>query len=187
MEPVDRLYTIDGLPVQVSAQGPPDGRTVVLLDMSRTVGSPYQELRDRLHVAKVQTVGISARLPLSDKAIVAILDSLSIRCAVLVGDGPCAEIAWLTAAHHPQRITGLVVIDGGHPGTAHNDSRDALCPQVFADTTALVSSRGAGSIARASRRHVRGDFRIADLAGTRGSRHFIAQLSTEIVMHTLSV
>lgn len=188
MESVDHMYPIDGLPVQVSVQGPAGGRTVVLLDKSHTGESPYQDIRDRLHVAKVHTVGISAGFVVSDRAVVGILDSLRIPCAVLVGDGPCAKIAWQTAAHHPQRITGLVVIDGGHPRTTNGARRDDdLCPHVFADTTALVSSRAAGSIARASRCYVRGDFRMADLAGTRGSRHFITQLSTEIVMRTLSV
>jgi pimeloyl-ACP methyl ester carboxylesterase len=141
-------------------------------------------------VAKVHTVGISAGCAVSGKAVVGILDSLRVPSAVLVGDGPCAEIAWQAAAHHPQRITGLVVIDGGHPNTgvgARADDGANLCPHVFADTTALVSSHAAGSVARASRRYVRGDFRLADLAGPRGSRHFIAQLSSEIVMRSLTV
>jgi pimeloyl-ACP methyl ester carboxylesterase len=180
------MYTIEGHPVQVSTQGPAGGRTVVLLDISPTGESPYQDIRDRLHVAKVHTVGISAGFAVSGKAVVGILDSFGVPCAVLVGDGPCAESAWRAAAHHPQRITGLVVIDGGHPRAANGLDGDDLCPHVFADTTALVSSRAAGSAARASRRYVRGDFRMADLAGPRGSRHFIAQMSTEIVMRTLS-
>jgi pimeloyl-ACP methyl ester carboxylesterase len=182
------MYTVDGLAVQVSTQGPAGDRTVVVLDMSHTGESRYQDIRDRLHVAKVQTVGISAGFVVSDKAVIDILDSLRIPCAVLVADGPCADMAWQAAAHHPQRITGLVLIDGGHPRAANRARRDDdLCPHVFADTTVLVSSSAAGSIARASRCYVRGDFRMADLAGPRGSRHFIAQLSTEIVMRTLSV
>ncbi|UNB49914.1 alpha/beta hydrolase [Mycolicibacterium sp. YH-1] len=188
-ESVDRVYTIDGLAVHVTAQGPAGGKTVVLLDQRSNGESPYRAIRERLHIAKVRTVDISADRAVSDKAVIQILDALRVRYAVLVGDRAGAEIGWKTAAHHPQRITGLVVIDRGHPRTADLTGTicDKYCPHVCTDTTVLVSTGAAHSIARASRRYVRGDFRIAELAGRRGSRHFIAQLSTEIVLRTLSL
>ena len=64
--------------------------------------------------------------------------------------------------------------------------RDDDCPAVEVDTTILVSSRSAHAVARASRRHVHADFRLVELAGPRNSRHFTAQLATEIVVRALS-
>ncbi len=187
-ESADRLYTIDGLPVQVSALGPKDGRSVVLLSqLPWDIGS-YQEIQQRLRVARIQSVQISANRPLSAKAVIGLLDALDVRSAVVVGDRAAADMAWQTAAHHPQRVTGLVVIDRGHPRAADitGTVRDRNCPLVLVNTTTLVSTASHHSVARASRRHVRGDFRITELAGCRGSRHFTSQLSTEIVLRSLT-
>jgi hypothetical protein len=45
---------------------------------------------------------------------------------------------------------------------------------------------GASPYQAVRERHVLGEFRLAELAGWRGSRHFIAQLSTEIVLRSHS-
>ncbi len=88
----------------------------------------------------------------------------------------------------PERFTGLVVVDGGHPRVADVESvvRDEDCPHVQVDTTALASTPAARTVAQASRRYVQGDFRLVELAGWRGSRHFTVQLATEIVLRSHS-
>lgn len=187
-ESVDRFYTVDGLPVQVNLLGPRVGRSVVLLGQLPWNAGSYPEIQERLRLARIQSIQITASRPLSTKAVIGLLDALAVRSAVVVGDRAGAEMAWHTAAHNPQRVTGLVVIDRGHPRTADTIGvvRDGSCPLVLADTTALVSTASQHSVARASRRHVRGDYRITDLAGRRGSRHFASQLSTEIVLRSLT-
>jgi len=55
---------------------------------------------------------------LTTKSAVGILDALEVAGVVLVGDRFGAELGWKLAATHPERFTGLVVIDCGHPGMA---------------------------------------------------------------------
>ncbi len=185
----ENISTIDGINIQVRSQGPKEWRTVVLLDALSDDRPQYRGVLARLQVAKVRTVVVASHRPVGVKAVIDVLDTLNVPCAVLVGDRAEAETAWKTAAHHPERIIGLVVIDGGRPkvpGVSCTVCEDH-CPPVLTDTTALVSTTAAKSIARASRRYVRGDFRIAELVGRRGSREFTAQLSTEIVLRSVSV
>ena len=79
-----------------------------------------------------------------------------------------------------------MVIDCGHPRVPDINGviRDQHCPPVQVDTTALVSTPAAHGVARASRRYVHGEFRLTDLAGWRKSRHFTAQLASEIVLRS---
>lgn len=183
------ISTFDGIDIQVRSQGPNEWRTVVLLDALSDDTPRYSGVLSRLQVAKVRTVVIASHQPVAVKAVIDVLDTLNVPSAVLVGDRAEAETAWRTTAHHPERISGLVVIDGGHPKTPSVSCTvcENQCPPVLANTTALVSTTAAKSIARASRHYVRGDFRIAELVGRRGSREFTAQLSTEIVLRALSV
>lgn len=179
---------IDGHRVQVSEDGSAAGRTIVLLDALSNETSQYQDVLARLQVANVRTVIIASDVPAAANAVIGILDTLGIQCAILVGAREDAETAWTTTAHHPERIIGLVVIDRGRPTTPHVTCTMCRehCPPVFTDTTALVSTAAAKSIARASRRYVHGHFRIAELVGRRGSHEFAAQLSTEIILRALS-
>jgi pimeloyl-ACP methyl ester carboxylesterase len=181
---LEHVDTIHGFTIPVDVQGPKDGRTIVIFDEPWCETSPYEAVRQRLHIAGLRTVLIGARRRLSAKAVVGVLDALPVKGAVLVGDHLGAELAWELAATHHERFAGLVVIDCGHPRVADVNGvvRDEHCPHVHADTTALVSSRAAEAVARASRRYVRGDFRLTELAGWRGSRHFTAQLTTEILL-----
>lgn len=190
-EAVDYVDTVEGFRVPVSMAGPENGRSIVMFEETRHNSDAYAALRERLHrlhIALLRTVVIAADPRLTDKSVLAILDAAGVASGVLVGDGVGAEFGWRLAATHPERFTGLVVIDGGHPRVADVNGviRDQDCPHVHVDTTALVSTPAAHAVAQASRRYVLGDFRLAELAGWRGSRHFTAQVATEIVLRAHS-
>ncbi len=179
---------IDGITVPVMMSGPDTGRTIIMLDEPPHTIDAYDSVRERLHVAMFRTVVVSTSNGLTAKAIIAVLDQLKIVGGLLVGDGACGELAWSLAATHTGRFTGLVVIDCGHPAVpdAEGNIRDIDCPAVEVDTTALVSSSATQAVARASRRLVQGEFRMAELAGRRTSQYFTTQLAAEIVMRALS-
>jgi len=182
------MTVIDGAVVAVTLSGPTRGRTIIMLEDPARDSVTQDALRERLQVAMFRTVSIPVLDGLNAKSIIALLDQLRISGGLLVGDGVGAELAWDLAACHRGRFTGLVAIDCGHPGVPNTDGviRDSDCPAVEVDTTIMVGDRSAQAIARASRRNVHADFRLVDVAGPRNSRHFIAQLATEIVMRALS-
>lgn len=179
---------IDGFQVPVRLSGPDKGRVVIMFDGTPDTTDSYDIVRERLHVAMFRTVVLPTHEGLSSKAIIGILDRLKAAGGLLVGDGAGGELAWDLAATYRERFTGLVVVDCGHPRVPNDGGviRDKHCPAVEVDTTALVSTRAAHGVARASRRYVHGEFRLVELAGPRKSRHFTAQLTAEIVVRALS-
>lgn len=204
---VTLLPTIDQFPVAVTDSGPATGRVVVLLDENHTQLGFYDAVQERLQVALFRTVVIAADPRLTPKAVAGLLDTLRVPGSVLVGDRAAGDLAWRVAASERGRFTGLVVTDRGHPRivdahvdahnvhahnvtahnvTAHNRDADSDadddCAPVLVDTTLIVSNGAAHADARASRTHVHGDFRIAELAGRRGSPYHTAQLAAEIVL-----
>lgn len=182
------LQSIDGYRVPVTVSGPDTGRAVIMLDEAPQCVGPYALVRERLHVAAFRTISVHPQAGLTPKCVVDILDQLEVAGGLLVGDGHGGELAWKLAATQRQRFTGLVVVDAGHPGVPGIDGRvrDSHCPTVELDTTILVGTAASDRVARASRRYVQGEFRLVELAGVRASRHFTAQVTTEIVMRALS-
>ena len=180
------MMTVDGFPVPVSVTGPDKGIHVVLLGAALHAPSAYDTLCERLHTAAVRTVVIGADPRLHPKAVVAILDALEIPWAVLVGDRFGAEVAWELAAARPDRFTGLVVIDRGHPALPdpHGTVRVPDCPPVEINTTALVTSPATRAVARASQHRVYSDYRLAEFTGRRNAAESTAQLAAEIVLRT---
>lgn len=137
--------TVDGFPVQVRVTGPEKGPHVVVLGAAQHPPVSYDSLCERLHIAAVRTVVIGADPRLHPKAVLAILDTLEVPWAVLVGDRFGAELAWELAAARPDRFTGLVVIDRGHPRVPdpHGVVHDPDCPPVEINTTALFTTPAA--------------------------------------------
>lgn len=180
------MMTVDGFPVPVSVSGPDKGVHVVLVGAALHAPAAYDTLCERLHTAGVRTVVIGADPRLNPKAVLAILDALEVPWAVLVGDRFGAEVAWDLAATRPDRFTGLVVIDRGHPALPdpHGDVRVPDCPAVEINTTVLVSSPATRSVARASQHRVYGDYRLVELIGRRNAEESTAQLAAEIVLRT---
>lgn len=178
--------TVDGIPIAVSVSGPDKGIHVVLIGAALHTPATYDTLCERLHTAGVRTVVIGADPRLSATAVVAVLDSIEIPWAVLVGDRFGAEVAWELAATRPDRFTGLVVIDRGHPALPdpNGEIRVPDCPTVEINTTALVTSPATRTVARASQHRVYGDYRLVELIGRRNAEESTAQLAAEIVLRT---
>jgi len=182
------LTAIDGSQVPVTVSGPVKGRVVIMFEQAPQGAHYYDIVRERLHVAMFRTVVIPAHARLTPKSVIGFLDQLKIAGGLLVADGAIGELAWNLAATFRERFTGLVAIDSGHPRVPNVDGviRDRDCPAVDLDTTLLVGTRAAHTVACASRRYVHAEFRLVELAGTRKSRHFTVQLATEIVVRALS-
>lgn len=180
------MMTVDGFGVPVLATGPDKGPFVVLLGAAQHPPAAYDALCARLHVAATRTIVIGADPRMHTKAVVAILDTLEVPSGVLVGDRFGAELAWEVAAARPDRFTGLVVIDRGHPRVPdpHGVVRDADCPPVEINTTALVNSPATRAVAKASQRFVYSDFRLVEFTGRRNLEIATAQLAAEIVLRT---
>jgi pimeloyl-ACP methyl ester carboxylesterase len=185
---VHYIDAIEGFQVPVTVCGPDNGRIVVMLDETTQESDAYDIVRERLHLAMFRTIVIPTDGSLSSKSAIDILDRLKVPGGVLVGDGAGGELAWLLAATQRERFTGLVAVDVGHPRVPDKSGviRDEHCATVEVDTTVLASTRAAQTVARASRHYVHGEFRLAELAGPRKSRHFTAQLAAEIVLRSFS-
>src|ERR1700749_1517958 len=180
------MTTVDGFPIQVSDTGPDKGSVVVLLGAAQRAPAAYDAVCDRLHTASLRTIVIGPDPRLTPKSVVGILDVLDIDWGVRVGDRVGGELAWELAATRLDRFIGLVVIDRGHPRVADLTGviRDEHCPPVEMNTTALVSTPAARTVAKASHRYVYGDFRLVALLGRRKPQESTAQLPAEIVMRT---
>src|SRR5690625_1775659 len=148
------MMTIDGFPIPVEVAGPQNGSVVVVLAAAQHPLTAYDAVCQRLHTASLRTIVIGADARLTPKSVVGILDSLGVQCGVLVGDRSGADNAWELAATRPDRFTGLVVLDRGHPRAPDPSGvvRDERCPPVEVNTTVLVSSRAAAAVANASQR-----------------------------------
>lgn len=180
------MLTVDGIPATVDVAGPDKGSVVVLLGAAQQAPAAYDAVCQRLHTASLRTVVIGPDPRLSPKAVLSILDALDVRWALLVGDRVGGELAWELAATRLDRFIGLVVIDRGHPRVADQAGivRSADCPPVEVNTTALVSTPAARSVAKASQRFVYGDYRVVELLGRRNAQESTAQLAAEIVLRT---
>lgn len=177
--------TVDGFVVPVCLSGPEKGPYVVLLGAAQQPLAAYEALSKRLHNSAARTVVIAGDSRLRAKAVTDILDSLEIPSCVLVGDRSGAELAWELAAARPERFTGLVVVDRGHPRVAdpHGVIRDPEGPPVEINTTAMVSSPAARAVAKASQRYVYSDFRLVQFS-RRNTETAVPQLAAEIVLRT---
>lgn len=180
------MMTVDGFPVPVSVTGPERGVHVVLLGAAHHAPAAYDPVCQRLHTAGVRTTVIGADPRLHPKAVVSILEAVEVPWGVLVGDRFGAEVAWELAAVRPDRFTGLVVIDRGHPAVpdAAGMIADPDCPAVEVNTTALVTNAAARAVAKASQRRVYSDFRLVEFAGRRNAAESTAQLAAEVVLRT---
>ena len=180
------MMTVDGFGVQVDVSWPERGCYVVLLCAAQQPPAAYDALCERLHIAAVRTIVIGADPRMNAKSVIAILDSLEMPSGVIVGDRLGAELAWEVAAARPDRFTGLVVIDRGHPRVPDPQGviRDPDCPPVEVNTTAMFTSPPARALAKASQRFVFSDFRLVEYTGRRNAAIATAQLAAEIVLRS---
>jgi pimeloyl-ACP methyl ester carboxylesterase len=184
--PATMIPTVDGFAVPVDVSGPDKGSVVLLLGATDLAPAAYDGVCMRLHTANLRTVVMAADPRLTPKSVLGILDVLGVRWAVVVGDRAGADLAWDLAASRLDRFTGLIVIDRGHPRVPDRAGaiRDGDCPAVEMNTTAMVSSPAARTVARASQRFVYGDYRLVDMLTRRNAHEATAQLAAEIVLRT---
>src|SRR6476469_6763719 len=135
------MVTVDGFPVPVDVAGPDKGSVVVVLGAAHHAPSAYDAVCQRLHTASLRTIVIGPDPRLTAKSAVGILDALHVRWALRVGDRNGGERAWDLGATRLDRVSGVVVIAGGHPRVAHLTGviRDEHWPPVEMNTRASVS------------------------------------------------
>lgn len=110
--------------------GPPDGVPVLLLHGFPQDHREWDLILPRLHAAGLRTYALDQRgysagarptavaeyrlaEPVADA--VAVLDALGITAAHVVGHDWGAQIAWLLAAGHPERVLSLTAVSVPHP------------------------------------------------------------------------
>nr|WP_082933148.1 alpha/beta hydrolase [Mycolicibacterium holsaticum] len=171
----------DGIVETAWVSGPSHGSPVVLLTR---LPSPLDAVCQRLRIADLRTVVIDIDDRMTVDTVVGILDAIGVKCAVLAGDRGGGELAWRLAAARPDRFTGLVVIDVGHPEVAGRPcfAHGVPCPPINVNTTAIVSNSDALDAVHASGRYICGDFRL--VRSSRHAPHFIAQVASEIVLRS---
>jgi pimeloyl-ACP methyl ester carboxylesterase len=163
------IATGDGFDAVVEVDGPENAAVVVVLGAAQQGPAAYDAICRRLHTAALRTVVIAADPRLSPKSVVAVLDTLGVRWAILVGDRKGAELAWELAATRLDRFTG------GHPED---------CPPVEINTTVLVTTSAARSAAQSSQRYVYGELRVVEMTARRSAEEATAQVAAEIVMRS---
>ncbi len=119
-----------GLTFDVYESGPSEGRPVLLLHGFPQDHREFDLMLPRLHAAGLRTYALDQRgyspgarptpvteYDLSEPAAdaVAVLDALGLESAHVVGHDWGAQVAWLLAAAHPERVTTLTAISVPHP------------------------------------------------------------------------
>ena len=119
-----------GLTFEVSEGGPADGQPVLLLHGFPQDQREFDFVRPRLHEAGLRTIAMDQRgyspgarpaevsaYRLTEAAAdaLAVLDSLGVERAHVVGHDWGAQIGWLLAARHPERVRTLTAVSVPHP------------------------------------------------------------------------
>jgi pimeloyl-ACP methyl ester carboxylesterase len=119
-----------GLTFDVYEGGPADGAPVLLLHGFPQDHREFDLILPRLHAAGLRTYALDQRgysagarpgpvagyrlaEPVADA--VAVLDALGVEAAHVVGHDWGAQVAWLLAARHPERVRTLTAISVPHP------------------------------------------------------------------------
>jgi pimeloyl-ACP methyl ester carboxylesterase len=119
-----------GLTFDVYEAGPSDGQPVLLLHGFPQDHREFDLLAPRLHAAGLRTYALDQRgyspgarparvadYKLSEPTAdaVAVLDALEIESAHVIGHDWGAQVGWLLAAHHPDRVRTLTTVSIPHP------------------------------------------------------------------------
>jgi pimeloyl-ACP methyl ester carboxylesterase len=119
-----------GLTFDVFEGGPEDGQPVLLLHGFPQDHREFEPVLPRLHAAGLRTYALDQRgyspgarpaavgdyrlaEPTADA--VAVIEALGLESAHLVGHDWGAQVAWLVAGHHPERVRSLTAISVPHP------------------------------------------------------------------------
>ncbi|MGB0220111.1 MAG: alpha/beta fold hydrolase [Sinimarinibacterium flocculans] len=128
--PPSEFVRIGGMRVHLRDEGPRKGTTPIVL-LHGTSASLHtwdgwtEGLRDERRVIRFDLPGFGLTGPTPDgvyrvgryvETVVALLDRLGVRRAILAGNSFGGQVAWQTALAHPQRVAALVLVDAvGYP------------------------------------------------------------------------
>jgi pimeloyl-ACP methyl ester carboxylesterase len=128
--PPSEFVRIGGMRVHLRDEGPRRGTTPIVL-LHGTSASLHTwdgwaaGLRDQRRVIRFDMPGFGLTGPTPDgvyrieryvETVVALLDRLGVRRAILAGNSFGGQVAWQTALAHPQRVEALVLVDAaGYP------------------------------------------------------------------------
>ncbi len=128
--PPSQFVGIGGMRIHLRDEGPRDGGTPIVL-LHGTSASLHtwdgwaESLRETRRVIRFDLPGFGLTGPTPDgvyrieryvETVVALLDHLGVRRAVLAGNSFGGQVAWQTALAHPQRVERLILIDAaGYP------------------------------------------------------------------------
>ncbi|GIF16166.1 alpha/beta fold hydrolase [Actinoplanes teichomyceticus] len=119
-----------GLTFEVAEQGPADGAPVLLLHGFPQDRREFDPLLPRLHAAGLRTYAMDQRgyspgaRPSGAQAyrigeavadVLGVLDALGLESVHLVGHDWGAQVGWLVAGKHPERVRTLTAISVPHP------------------------------------------------------------------------
>ncbi|WP_436522642.1 alpha/beta fold hydrolase [Actinoplanes sp. HUAS TT8] len=119
-----------GLTFDVAEGGPSDGPPVLLLHGFPQDHREFDLLRPRLHEAGLRTYAMNQRgyspgarpsgvgqyrIGEAVADVLAVLDELGLESAHLVGHDWGAQVAWLVAGRHPERVRTLTAVSVPHP------------------------------------------------------------------------
>jgi pimeloyl-ACP methyl ester carboxylesterase len=119
-----------GLTFEVQVDGPADGEPVLLLHGFPQDHREFDLVAPLLHAAGLRTYALDQRgyspgarptsvadyklsEPVADA--IAVLDELGIETAHVIGHDWGAQIGWMLAAHHPERVRTLTAVSVPHP------------------------------------------------------------------------
>jgi pimeloyl-ACP methyl ester carboxylesterase len=158
MQTEHREITARGLTFDVYEGGPADGEPVLLLHGFPQDHREFDLLSPALHAAGLHTYALDQRgyspgarpravadyrlgEPTADA--VAVLDALGVASAHVVGHDWGAHIAWLLAAHHPQRVRTVTAVSVPHPRALRLALRVRPSQRAKFAYMAVFRSRGA--------------------------------------------
>ena len=119
-----------GLTFDVYEDGPADGRPVLLLHGFPQDHREFDLILPRLHAAGLRTYALDQRgyspgarpIPVGEYRLaepcadaIAVLDALEIDSAHVVGHDWGAQVGWMLAARHPERVSTLTAVSVPHP------------------------------------------------------------------------
>ncbi|WP_426566121.1 alpha/beta fold hydrolase [Angustibacter sp. McL0619] len=167
----------------VRDEGPPDGPVALLLHGFPQHGGLWQGCLPGLHELGLRTLAPDQRGyspqpqprdveayrlgPLVADAL-AVLDDVGAQRAVVVGHDWGALVGWALAAHHPERVRGLVALSVPHPHAFGRAIREDAEQQQLSDYFGLLRKEGTaervllGDDAAALRRFFEGGSLTAD-------------------------
>jgi pimeloyl-ACP methyl ester carboxylesterase len=119
-----------GFTFDMSSGGPADGTPVLLLHGFPQDRREFEPMSSQLHAAGLHTYAYDQRgyspgarparvadykLSEATADAVAVLDALGLESVHVVGHDWGAQVAWLLAAHHPEKVKTVTVVSVPHP------------------------------------------------------------------------